>query len=404
MSYIYSNKIQYEDTFNLDAFGRLRTSGITSLIDVKSIHSKLPLTVDEKGGGTYSSTLSNSSVVMTVSGTGSYVVRQTYKSAPYQAGKSQIFEASFANFGTQSNVIKRVGYFSATFSSPYNSYFDGFFLESNGITNAITFQIWRDGTNVLTATSSNWLSTDYDVSILDWNKTQLMITDFQWLGVGRLRFYMVIDGVPKLFYTNTGTNMLDQVYMLRPNQPVRYEMRSIDSGSGTFSQICSGVSIEGAISDLQRLLGVWNTSTISLPSSGSVYPVLGVRLSESTSYLGVSGIIKLVDILQTSNDDYICTVQINPVISSTSSWVSVTNTPIEYSQGNGTLTVGTQGIVVASFLGRAGSLAQNKIEIDKSALSFGYGIDGNSVEWWICLEPLSTSATFRTSITLEYFL
>ena len=69
-----------------------------------------------------------------------------------------------------------------------------------------------------------------------------MFTDFQWLGVGRVRFGVVIDGQFKLFTTSTGTNNLDNVYMKSPNQPVRYEIRSVSGGaSGSFNMICSQV-------------------------------------------------------------------------------------------------------------------------------------------------------------------
>ena len=81
----------------------------------------------------------------------------------------------------------------------------------------------------------------------------------------------------------------------------------------------------------------------------------------------------------------------------------MTNTPFQYAEGNGTITVATAGNVIASFLGKAGSLSQNSLIIDKSVYSFGYGINGTPVEWWICIEILSSNATFRASANLEYF-
>jgi hypothetical protein len=205
-----------------------------------------------------------------------------------------------------------------------------------------------------------------------------------------------VDGVPKLFYTHTGANNLSQVYMARPSQPVRYEIRGVGlTSSGTFIPICSGVSIEGTLSALQRVRAVYNMTTVALPTSGVTYPVLGIRLSESTRYMGISGLVKLIDILQISNDNYIMTLQMAPTLSGTPSWTTVSNTPMEYAEGNGVITVSSPGAIISSFLGLAGSLSQNTIPVLESVFSFGYGIDGRSVEWWICLEPLSGNASLN---------
>lgn len=61
MSFIFDKKIQYEDTYDLDAFGRFRVSEITSLLEIKHLYDKQPLLVDEVNSGG-SSTFSNSSV------------------------------------------------------------------------------------------------------------------------------------------------------------------------------------------------------------------------------------------------------------------------------------------------------------------------------------------------------
>ncbi len=69
MSYTYSNEIKYADGFNLDAFGRLRTSNLTTLLDLKHTYDKQPLLVDEEILGGATSLWANSSVNMTVSST-----------------------------------------------------------------------------------------------------------------------------------------------------------------------------------------------------------------------------------------------------------------------------------------------------------------------------------------------
>ena len=129
MSYIYNNAVKYSDSPNMDAFGRLRTSAVTNLVDVKHVYDKNPLQVNEVTAGTATSIFNQefARVRMSTSANNDLVIRQTKTHPIYQPGKSQLFEASFSNFQLESNVIKRVGGFTTTTASTYNSIFDGFF-------------------------------------------------------------------------------------------------------------------------------------------------------------------------------------------------------------------------------------------------------------------------------------
>lgn len=400
MSYVFSNEIKYSDSQNLDAFGRLRTSSITSLLEIKHVYDKQPLLEDEVVSGTGSSATWGNSEVSLVAGTGGYVIRQSKNAAVYQPGKSQIVEASFSNFGIESGVTKRVGYFTGATGAPYNSSFDGFFLESDGTAGVISFQIWRNGTNVLNSPLSSWLTEDYDASLINWSLTQLMMCDFQWLGVGRLRFSMVIDGSPRTFVENSGTNNLSLVYMLQPNKPIRYEIRST-TGPGNFSQICSQVSMEGSVNSLYKKVGFGNFTERTLVSTGSAYPLLGFRVDPN--YRGIDSILDQVQILQTTNDNYMVTIQLNPTLSSASSWNSITNSPIQYAAHNGTPTVSTPGFIIANYLGAAGNLGTTPFSLDDSSLNPGFLINGTPDEMWICIEPLTANSKFIVSANVNYF-
>lgn len=398
MSYTYDNKIEYSDNNQMDAFGRLRVSEITSLIDVKHLFNKLPLVIDEKTNGSVTSTFSNASVSMSVTSNGDYVIRQTIKSAPYQSGKSQLFEASFSNFSPQTNVIKRVGYYTSTINSPYNSDFDGIFLESSS--GIVSFQIWKTGTQIVNAPLSSWSTENGDPNSIDWSKTQLMMVDFQWLGVGRVRFSIVINGIPILFYEHTGANNLTGVYMDSPNKPVRYEIRST-GGSGSFVQICAGVSMEGSINEISRTVGASDFTERTLSTGGTAYAVLGIRLGPTGEYRGVSGNLTQIDILQTSNDNYRFTLQKNPTLSSTPTWTTASDSPVQYSGGS--IAVSSPGFIMDSKLGKSASLGSESFSMDDSLFSLGYKIDGTPEEWWICLTSVSSNAKFYTSTNVKYF-
>jgi len=406
MSYIYSNKIQYDDSSNLDAFGRLRTSNVTSLLEYKHVYDKLPLLMDELVSGVGASSSHNatySQVVMSVTNNNEYVIRQGKSRGIYQPGKGQIFEASIGRFDIQTNVIKRVGYYNTTTSAPYNSSFDGFFLESNGVTNAITFQIWSSGTNILTATTSSWLTTDYDVTLIDWSKTQLMIVDFQWLGVGRVRFGVVIDGVTRVFVTNTGANNLTNVYMKSPNQPIRYEIRS-SGGSGTLNMICSQVSLEGTINSLQKSVFIDNFTVRTLPTAGTKYPLIGYRVN--SAYQGVNitlSDIQSLNVTSPSKADFYVTVELNPVLSATPAFTNITNTPVDYALGTGAQTVTTSGHRIAGFLGSGNSIQVDSFQFQDNMLRPGIGINGTQDQIWICIVASLNNQDLRTAINLSYF-
>lgn len=415
MSYIYNNKIAYADTPNLDAFGRLRTSNITSLLEYKHIYNKLPLIVSEVvSGGTASSTFDyfNSQVVMSTSGASEYVIRQGKVRGIYQPGKGQIIEATFSNFQNEVNVIKRVGYFTTTTSAPYNSIYDGFVLESNGSANTISFQIWQSGTTIYSADSTSWLTTDYDVTNIDWSKSQLMYIDYQWLGVGRVRFGLVIDGVVKIFTTYTAANNINHVYMSSPNQPIRYEIRQVGASAsgGTLNMICSQISMEGALNEISRTVGInaFNAQTIS--TAGTKYPLIGFRIASGGYWDGAVANLMGFNVVNTTNGtkyDFLLTLELNPTLSSTATWTGITNTPIEYAIGDvgGARTVTSSGYILANTLGAGSSTQADKFDFGNNIVKPGINIDGTPDEVWLCIVPAtSNSQSIRSSMNIQFYI
>lgn len=408
MSYIYNREIQFADSAQQDAFGRLRTSEITSLLELKHTYDKQPLLESEVINGTGESTHVESTVVMEVFGA-DFVIRQSFASATYQPGKSQIFEASFSGLGIISgkDVIKRVGAFTSDVGGgSYNTGFDGFFLESLGSSGVINFCIYQGGTSIATIPTSNWLTDDYDPTLIDWDLSQLMMVDYQWLGVGRVRFYMVMEGIPRLFYEYTHANSATGVYMLSPNKPIRYELRSLSASGDTFVEICSQISMEGSLNSLYKPATIYNlASAVGLPS-GSVYGILGFTIYDST-FRGVVARIRDISILQTTNDNYILRIIKNPVFTSISpTYTQLGTTPIGYDDLGDTtyeITLGSGEYVLESYIGKAGGLGGGRIELQDSEIKPGFAIDGTPDSFWITVEPLTTNASFIVAMNIEYF-
>ena len=404
MSFIYNNAVKYSDSPNLDAFGRLRTAAVQNLLDIKHVYDKNPLQVNEVTAGTATSVFNQeyARVRMSTSANNDLVIRQTKTHPIYQPGKSQLFEGSFSNFQLETNVIKRVGCFTSTSASTYNSVFDGFFLESNGVSNTISFQIWRSGTTIFTAATTSWVTNEFDPANLVWSNTQLITVDYQWLGVGRMRFGIALSGQTIYFTDHNCSNNESLVYMSSPNQPIRYEIRQVGAGSGSFDMICSQVSTEGALNGLYSTVGVIHSSTATLATSGTKYPYIGYRLKQS--YKSVTSQYSSLSILNTSNDNYLMTIEYNPTLSATPTWTDIPNSPFQYSLGTGATTVTSPGHIMSSLIGEAGTSALTTIKVDDNQIRVGSNINGTLDEMWVCITPLGANATFLGTAEILYYL
>jgi len=406
MSFIFNNSIKYSDSPNLDAFGRLRTAAVTNLLDIKHVYDKNPLQISEVTAGTATSVFDQqyARVRMSTSSNNDLVIRQSKTHPIYQPGKSQLFEGSFSNFQIETNVIKRVGCFTSTSGSPYNSVFDGFFLESNGVTSAITFNIYLSGSCTYSANTTTWDSTEFNPTNFDWSKTNLMTVDYQWLGVGRMRFGMVLSGQTVYFLDYTAANNIPTVYMSSPNQPIRYEIRQVGVGSGYLDMICSQVSTEGALNGLYSTAGIQHDTTTTLSNSDTKYPYIGYRLKEG--YKSVTSQYNSLSILNTSNDNSLITIEFNPTLSTTPTWIDIPQSPFQYAlfTGTTTATITTPGYVVKSLIGQAGSSALTTLEVDDNQIRVGSNVDGTFDEMWINITPLGANATFLGTAEILYYI
>jgi len=406
MSFIYNNAIKYADTPNIDAFGRLRTSAVQNLVDIKHVYDKNPLQVSEVTAGTATSVFSQefARVRMSTSANNDLVIRQTKTHPIYQPGKSQLFEASFSNLALETNVIKRVGGFDSFTGSPYNSGFDGYFLESNGVTNVISFQLWRSGTTIFSAATTVWDNSEFDPNNFNWSNTNLLMIDYQWLGVGRMRFGFNLSGQTIYFAEYNCANNDPNVYMSSPNQPIRYEIRQLGVGSGYFDMLCSQVSTEGALNGLYSTVGIQHETTTTLQNSDTKYPYIGYRLKQS--YHGVTSQYDFLSVLNTSNDNYLLTIEFNPTISTTPTWIDIPNSPFQYALFTGatTATITSPGHIMTSLIGQAGTSALTTLKVDDNQIRVGVNIDGTLDEMWICITPLGANATFLGTAEILYYL
>jgi hypothetical protein len=237
-------------------------------------------------------------------------------------------------------ITKRLGYFSSL---------NGLFLQQKDNVVSVVRRTNVTGNVVDTTVSqSNWNLDKLDGTgrskvTIDWTKAQLLTIDFEWLGVGRVRFGLYLDGQPVYFHQFLASNVLETVYMSSPNLPLRYEI--INDGTGPTNNltcICSTVSSEGGQEATGFLRAIDSVSDFTL-QQGTQYPLINLRLKSTH----LDSLIKFITFSAVSNAIARETVKIrlvlNGTINNSANWVDITNSPLQSMLGtvNTTLTGGT---------------------------------------------------------------
>lgn len=237
---------------NFDAFGRLRVSNPQTIFDSKLVYDAQPLYWSEEltsPGITSTYDQPNARVILSVAGASGQAIRQTRRFFNYQPGKSQLIFQTFNANGVESGVIKRIGYFDST---------DGIFFELDGNTvigSGLSFVRRSSGANPTDSVpQASWNLDTLDGSggpsnpsglNVKVNAVQILVIDFEWLGVGSVRVGFVINGQIVYAHRFDCANLQQSVYMQSPNLPLRYELDAPAIASGTLDCICGTVISEG---------------------------------------------------------------------------------------------------------------------------------------------------------------
>jgi hypothetical protein len=322
--------VSFADSPNLDAFGRLRVSEPRTLLDAKHLYDKLPLVFNETLSGTATSTFSanDSMVVMSTRQRNDIVIRQTKHHFNYQPGKS--IQAFFTGkMHPEEGIIKRAGLFQSLSSIPYHPS-DGMYLEVT--TTEPSFNIVKDG-QVTSIPRSQWNvdrldGTGHSRCTVDFTAAQIFIIDYEWLGLGRVRFGFMQAG--KVYYAHyvEHKNSLDRPYITSPNQPVRYEIRQIGNTSGTMHHICSTVMIEGGEEDVGKPIAVVNNKVTEIDTN--YHALVAIKLKESAHDSSV--VLKAVEVLNAnSSNPGMYDVIVNPSsVTPPFIWSDISNTAIQH--------------------------------------------------------------------------
>ena len=342
------NVVSFEGTTALDAFGRLRVSEPYTLFDSQnrySADSQFDTSTATGGALTYLPNESSCAMAVTTS-SGSEVVRQTFRTFPYQPGKSLLLLASFVMNAAKTNLRQRVGYFSTQ---------NGCFLEQDNSTVSFVIRTYTSGavTETDRAARASWNKDKLDGTgpsgiTLDLTKSQILFIDFEWLGVGNVRCGFVIDGVFIVAHTFEHANMASSsaVYMTTAILPIRYEITNTGTtaSNSTLKQICSSVISEGGYSQVTSDTTVRRTTSLSGISTTFV-PLVSIRLNASN--LGAVVLLNRVNVLPLTTQTYETVIVKNSVLTSPT-WVSGTYPNVDYDVSATAMTIPTASSIFQS--------------------------------------------------------
>lgn len=270
----------------VDAFGRLRVASPFTIFDSQSRFAADPAySYVTATGGTTTYNTNKSSVNLSVTATsGSTALAQTFRVFPYQPGKGLLTLQTFSMTAAKTNLVQRVGYYSA---------YNGVYLEQgpNGVTFVIRTYTGGSVDNTRYVAQANWNGdrlngTGPSGVTLDLTKTQILWFDFEWLGVGNVRCGFVINGQFIVCHTFQNANIGTSVYMQTAILPLRFEITNTDAtaSASTLQMICSSVQSEGGYEQTSQSFTARRTDNgVSIANNTGLTftPLVSIRVNSS---------------------------------------------------------------------------------------------------------------------------
>lgn len=386
----------------LDAFGRQRVSQPYTLFDSQNRYAAdNQFDVSTTGTGT-TTFLSNEAAVkmeVTAGGVGS-VLRQSYRSFPYQPGKGLLVLATFVMDSSQSlNLTQRVGY--------YNDQNGVFFQRVDG-TYSFVLRSYVTGTasDARTVNQNDWNGDKLDGTgasgyTLDPSKAQILWMDFEWLGVGSVRCGFIINGQYIVCHTFNNANIITNVYMTTAILPVRYEISSSSAIAASMKAICCSVVSEGGF-EQTSVDHVARRTAIRTTIGTTFLPLVSIRLDSAR--LGAVVLPNRVQVLPTTSQNYEVALVKNPTLTS-ASWVSVpTDSNVQYDVSATAMTSGS--IVQTDYVTSSGSGGVQGTDFPTGYnwdLQLGVSIAGVSDIYTIAIRTVSGATTGDAVGSLSFY-
>lgn len=375
-----------------DSFGRLRVSNPTTIFDSKQLFDNQPNFWDEalESGGGISSSYDTNEAATTITSTlntAGVFTRQTFQSFNYQPGKSQLIQMTgVLNLsGGGTGVQRRIGQFNDD---------NGLYFEDDEGTIKIVKRSYFTGSAVETKVSqADWNIDKMDGTgrsgiTMDFSKAQIFAFDYEWLGVGNVRFAVGNPSGPGVLYVHEmfHAGALTGVYMSTPNLPLRYQMVTTSSSpASSMMHVCASVISEGGIVNNGMVRGKSMGSThVDAQTVGVIHALVGIKLK--AAYIGAVCPIVSFSVVATTNDDFEWIIYLNPTVAGSFTYANETNSAIMSATGAAANTI-TGGTVLDCGYSKAESTTPNNATTTRY---LGAAIDGTVDEIVLCARPLGS--------------
>lgn len=281
-----------EGSPQFDAFGKLQVSNSHTLGDYVLRYDSEPGQFEDKitGTATIVHNQNFSGVVMTTGTTnGDFIQRTSHEYHTYQPGVSQVIEMTIAvGDEGKTNVTRGWG---------YGDDFNGVGFRLADFTFNCVNRSFSSGVMVNEfVPQSLWNGDRLDGSgdarnpsgfLLDVSKDNIYWIDLQWLGAGRVRYGVVINGVRITCHSDNNANNQPFSYMSTGSLPVRaiqFNTGAVASSS-ELKLFCCTVKTEGAYNPLRRL-NSYDVPTITNVTSNTV-PVTALAIRPREVFKGI---------------------------------------------------------------------------------------------------------------------
>lgn len=393
------------DSAPVDAFGRQRVGNPLTLFSNTLIHDSQPLVWDDaevSGSGTSSTHDPDGACqeLTVAAASAGHRARQTFRRFVYQPGKSQAIAMTGVLGAPTPGVITRLGQFD----------------DENGL----FFQVSEDGIAVGRRSSVTGTPVDTIIPQEDWNiqkldgtngpnaiserlrsdMAQVFLIDYQWLGVGRVRFGVDIDGVAIYVHEIRHANNIDGVYMSTANNPLRYEIISDGSNvaEASIKQICSTVIAEGGQEKRGQLLTAHTgPNVINANTQGVRFAMLGIR-QKADQLDSAFDVEKITILVSTNNDPFYWELIRNPSVTGTFTYTDIADSSAQVALGS-TANPSTNTVTGGQVLTAGYAWSRDAVNVTDFELPLGAAIDGTRDTVVLVVTPLSANPDLWASMT-----
>jgi hypothetical protein len=226
--------------------------------------------------------------------------------------------------------------------------------------------------------------------------------DFQWLGVGDVRFFIMLNHVFTYIHTFHG-GVAPHVFMSSPNLPIRYELQNNGSGAAAAMEcICVTVYNEGGDANVGIEFSANRGATLlTLTTDGLDHSVIAIRKSLGGGHIHV-GVVGLTAVTPSGNTFYIWKLQFRPVVAGAAlTWQNLAGSNVQFAVPVAANTL-SGGIITNSGYISATNQAIPISTDTPQAFFLGTLIDGTPLEYHLSVQRLDStggSSTFLASIS-----